>query len=507
MAGVMSTAVAYHHATKYSPESINQHPGMDWSAQPVAYREYHSADPIELADLLPIDPNPFTGKPPSEVSDADAPGLGLRTVSRWLYFSYGVTAVIPQKPKPLYLRAAPSAGGLYPAEIYLIVRGGVADLEPGLYGYNPLRHQLAPLWSGPDAAVALDLACYGNAAVQAAPLVLIASGVFQRSAWRYGERAYRRVLLDTGHLLGNALLAATALGLRTHLTSAFCDQRLNALLRADESDEGALAVIAANLPGAVERPAWSALPSGTGAADAPAPLLPALHAASTLGPERPRLVQRGEEQADDLEGRYAAAAGHELTYDEGDCPLSEQVFATILHRRSTRAYRRGGVDVMRLARILGCAYEPEALGLGVQPGLDRSQLLTFVAVADVDGLEAGVYYFAPHARRLRLLRPGLSRSAMQYLCLGQELGGDAFATVFHTADLPRAVARLGDRAYRTLHLDAGILGQRLNLAALADDLGASGIGGFFDDHVNALIGIPEEQAVVYITTLGIPRTE
>ena len=427
----MSTAVTYHHATKYSPESINQHPGLDWSTQPVAYREYHSADPIELAELLPIDPNPFTGKP-LVAPDDDAPLLGLRTVSQWLYFSYGITAVIPQKPKPLYLRASPSAGGLYPAEIYLVVRQGVDGLEPGLYGYNPLRHQLAPLWSGPDAAAALDLACYGNAAVLAAPLVLITSGVFQRSGWRYGERAYRRVLLDSGHLLGNALLAATALGLRTHLTSAFCDQRLNTLLRADESAEGALAVLAANLLGAVERPAWSALPSGTGAAT---------------------------------------------------------------------------VDVAQLARILGCAYEPESLGLGAQPGLDRSQLLTFVAVAEVDGLESGVYYFAPHARRLRLLRQGLSRSAMQYLCLGQELGGDAFATVFHTADLPRAVARLGDRAYRSLHLDAGILGQRLNLAALADGLGASGIGGFFDDHVNALIGIPEEQAVIYITTLGIPRAE
>lgn len=499
----MSTAVAYHHATKYRPETVNQHPGLDWAAQPLPYREYHAADPIELAELLPIDPNPFTGKPLSDPATDDGP-LGLRTVSRWLYFSYGITAVVPQQPKPLYLRAAPSAGGLYPAELYLIVRGGVAGLDPGLYGYNPLRHQLATLWSGPEAALALDLACYGNAAVQAAPLALIVTGVFQRSAWRYGERAYRRVLLDSGHLLGNAMLTASALGLRTHLTSAFCDQRLNALLRADEAEEGGLAVLAANLPGPAERPTWSALPSRTGPATAPEPLLPALHSASGLGPERPRLVPRGEEQADDLESRYAAAEGHELAYP-ADSPLGENLFATILHRRSTRAYRRGGIDQARLARILGCAYEPEALGLEAQPSLDRSHLLTFVAIADVGGIEPGVYYFAPHARRLRQLRAGLSRSAVQYLCLGQDLGGDAFATVFHTADLPRSVARLGDRAYRTLHLDAGILGQRLNLAAVADDLGASGIGGFFDDHVNALIGIPDEQAVIYITTLGIPR--
>jgi nitroreductase len=93
---------------------------------------------------------------------------------------------------------------------------------------------------------------------------------------------------------------------------------------------------------------------------------------------------------------------------------------------------------------------------------------------------------------------------VQFLCLGQELGGNAAAVIFHTTDLARAVKRQGERAYRYLHLDAGIIGERLDLAALAEGLGASGIGGFFDDHVTDLLGIPKEQAVVYITTIGVP---
>ncbi|NEO60876.1 MAG: SagB/ThcOx family dehydrogenase, partial [Moorea sp. SIO4G2] len=84
-------------------------------------------------------------------------------------------------------------------------------------------------------------------------------------------------------------------------------------------------------------------------------------------------------------------------------------------------------------------------------------------------------------------------------------GRDARAVVFHTADLQKAVARLGDRAYRYLHMDAGHLGQRLNLAAIYLGLGVSGIGGFFDDQVNEVLGIPVDEAVVYITTLGRPR--
>ena len=63
----------------------------------------------------------------------------------------------------------------------------------------------------------------------------------------------------------------------------------------------------------------------------------------------------------------------------------------------------------------------------------------------------------------------------------------------------------GDRAYRYLHMDAGHLGQRLNLAAIYLDLGVSGIGGFFDNQVNEVLGIPADEAVIYITTLGRPR--
>jgi SagB-type dehydrogenase family enzyme len=106
---------------------------------------------------------------------------------------------------------------------------------------------------------------------------------------------------------------------------------------------------------------------------------------------------------------------------------------------------------------------------------------------------------------LRQIRFKNFRSELHYLCLGQDLGRDAGAVIFHTADLQQAVQKYGDRAYRYLHLDAGHLGQRLNLAAMQLGLGVSGIGGFFDDQVNEVLGIPEDEAVLYITTLGRPR--
>ena len=127
---------------------------------------------------------------------------------------------------------------------------------------------------------------------------------------------------------------------------------------------------------------------------------------------------------------------------------------------------------------------------------------TFVAVTGVEDLEEGCYYYAPKTQELRQIRFKNFRDELHYLCLGQELGRDAGAVVFHTADLQKAV---GDRAYRYLHMDAGHLGQRLNLAAIALGLGVSGIAGFFDDLVNEVLGIPNDEAVLYITTLGRSR--
>jgi SagB-type dehydrogenase family enzyme len=133
------------------------------------------------------------------------------------------------------------------------------------------------------------------------------------------------------------------------------------------------------------------------------------------------------------------------------------------------------------------------------------QLETFIAISGVSGLEAGCYYYAPQSEELRQIRFKNFRPELHFLCLGQELGRDAAAVICHTANLKAAIRQWGDRAYRYLHLDAGHLGQRLNLAAIRLGLGVSGIGGFFDDQVNEVLGIPIDQAVLYITTLGRPR--
>ncbi len=496
----MSLALNFHEATKYAPETIGSHPGIDWERQPVPYKEYHGEGGVELADLLPLDPNPFTERPPQAV--AQWQGRSLAALSRWIYFTYGVTAIIRQPGRDQLLRAAPSAGGLNPAELYLAVRDW-PGLAAGLYGYDPRRHRLVLLDEGVGVAEALTQAAYGNAAVAAAPVIAVVTGVFERSRWRYQERAYRRILLDSGHLIGNAGLLAHALGLRLHATAAFCDGRVETALRLDPEQEGALALLALNVPGAVERPTWTALPSAIGEGD---PTLLNLHRASRLPEQRPRLVANGEATAVALETTHGWTAGDRLIAAgcAGAVPLAADPLGTALRRRSCRNFRRGDIGRDTLARILAVAYAPEAVALGDQPAFDRGRLASFIAISEVAGIAPGVYYLAPHQLELRQVRAGDPREASRFLSLGQDIAGDAAAVVFHTADLAACVRELGDRAYRYLHLDAGVVGQRLNLAAVAEGLGASGIGGFFDDHTADLLGIPRAQAVVYITVLGVP---
>jgi SagB-type dehydrogenase family enzyme len=180
----------------------------------------------------------------------------------------------------------------------------------------------------------------------------------------------------------------------------------------------------------------------------------------------------------------------------------------MLKRRSTRAYTGEELTIDELKQILDFTYHPRHYAeqnLDPSPDyFDLSLIETFIAVSGVQGLDEGCYYYAPKAQELRQIRFKNFRQELHYLCLGQELGRDAGAAIFHTADLNMAVQKYGDRAYRYLHLDAGHLGQRINLAAIRLEVGVSGIAGFFDDRVNEVLGIPEDEAVLYITTLGRP---
>lgn len=505
----LPTAVVYHELTKYSEQELMQNPRqLDWSTKPGVYKEVVSDRKVELGQFLPFARNPFTGAALKPTATRPGDPVGLSQISRLLYFTYGITAVMKSQQESHALRAAPSAGALYPAEIYVATRGveGIAD---GVHDYQVRDHSLVTLWDG-DFWSEFQRYSYGHEAIERSNLLVIFSAVFFRSSWRYEERAYRRILLDTGHALGNLECYAPNEHLLVYPVSGFCDAALNSVLFLDPKDEGILMVCALpreeDLAGAVVRRS-SVYPSGIVATPVRTPregLLQRLHEASSI-------------PGTDVftEGKLPDDAPLEALHrDKPALPLAPQPFElpvpeTILIRRSTRAFSGDALTNKQLATILAFSYDvavPDAAaGESSSPRVfDPSLIETYVIIQAVEGIDAGIYYYAPRSRVLRRVRSGQFRDQSHHLCLGQELGLSASAVVVHVSDLPRALEKYGERAYRYLHLDAGHLGQRMNLSALALGAGASGIGGFFDDEVNALLGLDRERIVVYITTLGKP---
>jgi SagB-type dehydrogenase family enzyme len=147
--------------------------------------------------------------------------LTLAEVGQILWAAQGVT-------HPAGLRAAPSAGALYPLETYLLV-GEVSGLAAGVYHYQPHEHGLAKASEG-DRRAGLARAALGQMWVADAPAVLVLAAVYRRTAGRYGARAERYVHIEVGHAAQNVYLQALALGLGTTEVGAFDDRAVQSVL-------------------------------------------------------------------------------------------------------------------------------------------------------------------------------------------------------------------------------------------------------------------------------------
>jgi SagB-type dehydrogenase family enzyme len=152
---------------------------------------------------------------------------------------YGVTGTLHAGEGSQPVRAAPSGGALYPLELTVAARC-VDGLPPGLYHFDPLGDTLEQLRTGtvPIAAATPFTDAAGGAAA-----VIVVSGVFWRSRFKYGLRGYRFVLLEAGHVVQNLLLAAAALGLAALPLGGFYDRRVDELIEVDGVDESALYLV------------------------------------------------------------------------------------------------------------------------------------------------------------------------------------------------------------------------------------------------------------------------
>lgn len=161
--------------------------------------------------------------------------LPLETLGRLLHTSYGVRGHRRVEGEVTCDRPAPSAGGRYPLELYVATQT-VEGLQDGIYHYDARAHELEHVREGLAQPALVDL-IMGQELARDANVVVVITAVRDRTMWKYGQRGYRHVLLDAGHVGQNLYLVATALGLGPTAIGGFFDRDLGALLGLPDDEE------------------------------------------------------------------------------------------------------------------------------------------------------------------------------------------------------------------------------------------------------------------------------
>lgn len=180
----------------------------------------------------------FTGAP-----------LPRETLGRLLHATNGCLGRRRAEGVGGYRRPAPSAGGLYPIELYALLFN-VASIEDGVYHYDAVDHEVEQLDRGRKSEALIDLTM-GQDMVREANLVVVLSAARERTMYKYGQRGYRFLYLDAGHVGQNLYLAATALGLGPVGIGGFLDREIAEVCRMPKGEDP-LYVLAVGWPAAGE---------------------------------------------------------------------------------------------------------------------------------------------------------------------------------------------------------------------------------------------------------------
>lgn len=372
--------------------------------------------------------------------------LDLSHLSRLLHLSAGVVRTMDRPHTTWLFRAAGSAGGRFPLELYVAVPDGVG-LPAGVHWYDPHDHALVRIGPPPRGG---------------AP-ALVVTGVPWRTGWRYRERGYRHVYWDAGTMLGQLLAVADSAGLTARLHSHFPDAATAALVGAGGEHEWPVAVVALGDGG----PALEATGSApAGDVDATPVEFPLVTAAQRAG------------ERDTLGPPWDRGAPVDVSV-EGTDPIEAVVLARGSQRRMDPT-RGVAESVLRTSMLVAMR------------GVDLPHR---VVVHHVEGFAPGVYRWPDLSGPAR---PGAMRDELYRVCLEQGLARDAAFVVIGATD----VGALDDREYREAQFAAGLVEGRLHL--LAYSLGASASGmTFLDSEIPGLLGEPLD--ALLFTCVGVPE--
>lgn len=420
----------YHASTKHSYNSVRTNPNrLSWEDQPSTYKNY--PDSYEKVKL-----------------DLD------KEEDNFLYHIAGLTAKKSYPSGEYYLRINPSAGALYPNELYFQVRG-VEGKEDGVYHYEVKSSSLTLLQSINDDE---GLEPYFGYKTAMKGYLFLVSAIYYRSSWKYKDRAFRYCLLDAGHLLG--CIEASAL-LKPHAVQMVYTierEKLNRMFGFEER-EWFLAGCSMAVP--LHGQEVSALEFE----------IPYVDGSRTF--EKNDLIEKAYIETMRLENCKRQIKAAKFTYNTNK--LKETIFA----RRSQRGFNEGAITKGQFNYIMDVMHQP------ILSDCDED-VSVYVVLNRVLDMPLGLYKdgeyvkhgdFAKHAGYLSLEQYSLSQQ-----------GAMAF---FLTSKA---------KNYQALYQKAGIIGQRLYVAAQYMHIGCSGIGAYYDDEVNTFV--ENDEMVLYALAIG-----
>jgi len=493
----MPLAVFYHRGSSY-PARVPL-AGVTFAVRPEVYKRYPDAPRVPLPRVRPA-------TSPSVLEAASMWRSGCTRLARstmtlddlalLLDHAQGITSELRTPNGTFDLRAAPSAGALYPIDLY-VVASRVEGLAPGLYHYAVKDHELVRLREG-EIFGELEAAAGSPHLYEPAAATVVLTATFARTGFKYKERCYRYVCMDAGHVAFNLALSAAAHGLAAPVVARFDDDAMHRLLGLAPGEEGALLLVP--LGRAAERLPRGPLPEprfaveGTGMSPS-LRFLDLVHGGTSLR----RLEGWSDAPTRVADDEPAGGLGEAIPLPEPSRGLD--LLPTIRERRSVRNHSAAPIEPEELAALIEAAVGGTPEG---DPFLAATAPVVLRAVVrDVRGIAPGVYRVDPGRRALRLVREGEFADRCREATLHQDFCGTADVVFVKSVRWDAMLRADGDRGYRYACIRAGMVGGGIYLQGTALGIGVCGVGAFGDGDVAGIVGCdPDVEAILYLTAAG-----
>ncbi|HFE63266.1 MAG TPA: SagB/ThcOx family dehydrogenase [Caldithrix sp.] len=488
---LFNSAREYHEKTKYAYDDIKFfYKEFASDPQPVTNKEYSDKPVVDLPKRFePLTENYFTALQRSRgfagFRMLENETISLENLSHLLYLTNGVTLVREFPTQKIFLRAAPSASGLYPTEVYLLVNN-VSDLPKGLYYFHPRLHQLIRILDG-DQHAAAEKAGFQQKVLRDAPVLLFLTSVFSRNSWKFKNRAYRYCLMDAGYVGENIAVAAAGLGLAANLVGDFVDEEVNNFLGIDGSNEAAIMVASIGKDaGALTEDSYT-----FGMIKPDDDIINELYKSLIQGIHKNSAHFMPGEDTLNIDVKFPhtfSFSPKEAREDFVDLPAPIPAVVKTVHqvietRRSSYNFLRISLSDEELSTLLWELRNVPSL-------YDYPSYFTYLVVNNVKGLENGIYLYHPEHHKLEFLRRGTYRGDISFLTLAQDAVFNSSVALFFTTDFEK-INIFANRGYRYAHFNVGMLSENIYLTATALGLAVRGIGNFFDDSLNTFLRVRE----------------